>query len=183
MIGSGRKGESSMTYAGNRRIIDADSHLIELDDFLDAVASPSERELIPRMDAQTELPVVPEALARGRELFARRQNEPELMARFEASLLDTRKSGWNRLGAFDPQERSHCLGLFGFEMQLVLPTFSFHQVAHCTDPSVLNTSSKSCRYLSPSPLSEIDSNVDPISDCPNIQSYISVVSYTLPQMP
>ena len=59
------------------------------------------------------------------------------MAKFEASLLDTRKSGWSRIGAFDPQERSHCLELFGFQMQLVLGTFSYHQVAHCRDPEVL----------------------------------------------
>ena len=30
----------------------------------------------------------------------------------------------NRLGAFDPAERSHALDLFGFKIQLVLPTFS-----------------------------------------------------------
>jgi predicted TIM-barrel fold metal-dependent hydrolase len=126
-----------MTYAGPRRIIDADSHVIELDDFLDAVADPKDRALIPPMDAQSELPVLHAALARGRELFDKRQRDPEVMARFEASLLDARKSGWNRLGAFDPKERSHCLDLFGFEMQLVLPTFSFHQVGHCTDPAVL----------------------------------------------
>ena len=131
-----------MTYAGSRRIIDADSHVIELDDFLESVAEPSERELIPRMDAQTELPVVVEGLARGRELFARRQGDPELMARFEASLLDASRSGWNRLGAFDPEERSHCLDLFGFEMQLVLPTFSFHQIGHSTDPAVLGAGAR-----------------------------------------
>ena len=131
-----------MTYAGSRRIIDADSHLIELDDFLDRSADPSERELIPRMDAQTELPVVLEGLERGRELFARRQREPELMARFEASLLDARKSGWTRLGAFDPKERSHTLDLFGYEMQLVLPTFSFHQIAHVDDPAVLTAGAR-----------------------------------------
>jgi predicted TIM-barrel fold metal-dependent hydrolase len=52
-------------------------------------------------------------------------------------LLDNRKSGWNRLGAFDAQERSHTLDLFGFSMQWVLPTFSFHQIAHVDDPVVL----------------------------------------------
>ena len=37
------------------------------------------------------------------------------MAKFEASLLDARKSGWSRIGAFDPGERSHCLDLLGFQ--------------------------------------------------------------------
>jgi predicted TIM-barrel fold metal-dependent hydrolase len=131
-----------MSYAGERRIIDADSHLIELDDFLTNVADPAERALLPRMDAQSELPVSAKALERARELLSRRQREPELMARFEASLLDVTKSGWSRLGAFDPKERSHTLDLFGFEMQLVLPTFSFHQIGHCTDPSVLSAGAR-----------------------------------------
>jgi predicted TIM-barrel fold metal-dependent hydrolase len=131
-----------MTYAGPRKIIDADSHVIELDDFLSRFADPADRDLIPAMDAQDELRVVPEALARGRELFERRQSDPEMMAKFEASLLDARKSGWNRIGAFDPQERSRCLDLFGFEMQLVLPTFSFHQIAHQDDPRVLEAGAR-----------------------------------------
>lgn len=126
-----------MTYAGPRTIIDADSHVIELDDFLYAVAEPDERALIPSMDAQTELPVNAEGLARGRELFAKRQGDPAVMAKFEEKLLDNSKSGWNRIGAFDPDERSHCLDLLGFRLQLVLPTFAFHQVAHTEDHAVL----------------------------------------------
>ena len=84
-----------MSYAGHRRIIDADSHLIELDDFLEGFADSADRKLLPRMDAQQELPVVPKAIARGRELLARRQADPDTMAKFEASLLDTTKSGWS----------------------------------------------------------------------------------------
>ena len=126
-----------MTYAEHRRIIDVDSHLIELDDFLDAATRPEHQGKIPPMNAQTELPVVQAALDRGRELHARRQKEPETMAKFEAALMDNTKSGWNRLGAFDPAERSHTLDLLGFEMQWVLPTFAFHQVAHVDDDDVL----------------------------------------------
>lgn len=126
-----------MTYAGPRRIIDVDSHVIELDDFLFNAAQPDERALLPAMTEQTELPVVEAGLERGRELFAKRKGDPEVMAKFEASLLDARKSGWNRLGAFDPQERSHTLDLFGFRQQWVLPTFAFHQIAHVMDPQVL----------------------------------------------
>jgi len=44
----------TISYAKQRRIIDADSHLIELDDFLD--------------------------LASGREPFAKRKSNPEFMA-------------------------------------------------------------------------------------------------------
>ena len=94
-----------MSYAGARKIIDADSHVIELDDFLDLAANEDDRSLIPAMSAQSELPVAQAGLDRGRELFEKRQNDPATMAKFEASLLDNRKSGWNRLGAFDAGER------------------------------------------------------------------------------
>ena len=59
--------------------------------------------------------VVEEGLVRAKELFAKRQHDPETMAKFEAGLTDARKNGWSRLGAFDPAERSHALDLFGFE--------------------------------------------------------------------
>ncbi len=126
-----------MTYAGDRKVIDADSHLIELDDFLHSFADPKDRDLIPPMNAQRELPVVQAGLDRGRELFAKRQADPAVMKKFEDGLLDAKKSGWNRLGAFDPAERSHAMNLFGFDLQLVLPTFTYHQVGHAKDPEVL----------------------------------------------
>lgn len=130
------------TYAGHRRIIDADSHVIELDDFLTNVVSDADASLIRPMSEQQELPVVQAGLDRGRELFARRQSDPEAMAKFEAGLMDNTKSGWNRLGAFDARERSHALDLFGFEMQWVLPTFAFHQVAHVGDDELLEAGAR-----------------------------------------
>jgi uncharacterized protein len=126
-----------MTYAQHRRIIDADSHLIELDDFLSNAATSEHIDKIQPMSAQTELPTSQAGLDRGRELFEKRQASPETMAKFEAALLDNRKSGWNRIGAFDPQERTRALDLFGFEIQWVLPTFAFHQVAHVGQPDLL----------------------------------------------
>lgn len=131
-----------MSYAGHRRIIDADSHVIELDDFLLNHAEPSERDLIPSMLDQKELKVDPEGLARGRELFAKRQGNPEMMAKFDAAIMDNKKSGWNRLGAFDPAERSHAMDIFGFEMQLVLPTFTYHQIGHQKDPIILKAGTR-----------------------------------------
>lgn len=131
-----------MSYAGTRKIIDVDSHVIELDDFLANAATDADKPLLPSMSAQSELPVMQEGLDRGRELFAKRQNDPEVMAKFEASLFDARKSGWSRLGAFDPDERSHTLNIFGYEMQWILPTFSFHQIAHVTEPDVLEVGAR-----------------------------------------
>lgn len=130
-----------MTYAAHRRIIDVDSHLIELDDFLHNAARPEHAALVPSMHDQKGLPVVQAGLDRGRELFTRRQQDPATMAKFEASLMDNSKSGWNRLGAFDPKERSHTLDLLGFEMQWVLPTFSFHQTVHAASDEALAATS------------------------------------------
>ena len=126
-----------MTYAGNRRIIDVDSHLFELDDFLRAAATEEEVAFIRPMEAQAELPVSLEAINRGREHFVRRNADPEVMAKFEASMFDISRSPWSRLGAFDPAERSHALDVLGFERQIVLGTFSFHQIAHEEDEEAL----------------------------------------------
>ena len=130
-----------MTYAAHRRIIDVDSHLIELDDFLHTAASPEHLDLVPSMLEQKGLPVVKAGLDRGRELFEKRQNDPSSMAKFEASLMDNTKNGWSRLGAFDPKERSHTLDLLGFEMQWVLPTFSFHQTLAAAKGKALEATS------------------------------------------
>jgi hypothetical protein len=132
-----------MTYAGTRRIIDVDSHVIELEDFLANAADAKDRALLPGMADQRELPVAAAGLERGKELFAKRQSDPEVMAKFEQSLMYARGNGWSRLGAFDPKERSHALDLMGFERQLVLPTFSFHQIAHVEDPAVLAAGARS----------------------------------------
>ena len=126
-----------MSYAEHRIIIDVDSHVIELDDFLHKAALEADLPLIPLMDSQKELPVVQAGIERGKELFEKRQNDRAAMQKFESSLMDNTKSGWNRLGAFDPAERSHALDLFGFKIQWVLPTFAFHQIAHVNEPKIL----------------------------------------------
>ena len=131
-----------MSYAENRKIIDADSHVIELDDFLHLAASEADKSLIPSMDSQDQLPVVQAGLDRGKELFKKRQSDPEVLSKFDDLILDNSKSGWNRVGAFDPKERSHALDVFGYAMQWILPTFSFHQVAHTSDMKVLEVGAK-----------------------------------------
>ena len=131
-----------MSYAEHRIIIDVDSHVIELDDFLHKAALEADLPLIPSMDSQRELPVVQAGIERGKELFNKRQNDPTAMQKFESSLMDNTKSGWNRLGAFDPEERSHTLDLFGFKIQWVLPTFAFHQIAHVNEPKILEAGAR-----------------------------------------
>ena len=81
-----------MSYAQHRKIIDADSHVIELDDFLDRAATPEDKKLLPKMSDQKELPVTQAGLDRGRELLVKRKEDPETMAKYEAALLDNTKS-------------------------------------------------------------------------------------------
>ena len=125
-----------MTYAGQRRIIDVDSHLIELEDFLYQTATDAEKAAIPSMLDQKPVMQKRERLEMGREQHAARQADPALAARFEAQVLDNTQVGWGRLGAFDPAERSRALDLFGYEIQLILPTFTFHQFYNDPDPAV-----------------------------------------------
>ena len=115
-----------MTYAENRRIIDVDSHLFELDDFLHSVATEEEMAFIKPMNSQNELPVSLEAIERGREHLDRRNADPELMSKFESGMFDISRSPWSRLGAFDPSERSHTLDVLGFEKQIVLGLSLIH---------------------------------------------------------
>ena len=131
-----------MSYAQHRKIIDADSHVIELDDFLSSAATEEDKVFIPEMSSQKELPVVQAGLDRGRELLKKRQEDPSVMKKFEEYILDNTKSGWNRIGAFDSKERSRALDIFGYSMQLVLSTFSFHQIAHSNDSEVLEKGSR-----------------------------------------
>lgn len=131
-----------MTYASNRRIIDVDSHLFELDDFLHSVATPEEAKYLNPMTEQTELPVSLEAIERGRQYLDRRNADPEVMAEFETSMFDIGRNPWSRLGAFDPADRSHALDVLGFERQVVLGTFSFHQIAHAEDKKSLEVGAR-----------------------------------------
>ncbi|MFT5048041.1 MAG: hypothetical protein ACI8UP_005042, partial [Porticoccaceae bacterium] len=95
-----------MSYAEHRRIIDTDSHLMELDTFLLDATREEHKGKVPTIFDQKDLPVTQEMFDHARALFEKRQNNPDTMAKFEASLLDNRKFGLTRLGAFDQQERS-----------------------------------------------------------------------------
>jgi len=107
-----------MTYAGDRTILDADSHVLELADFLDDFVDASERDLLRRERLQGFAPIFDDAIARAEA----RRTTPDALARAEARLLDDK--GWFALGAFDPEERSRALDLLGFDAQLVFATFA-----------------------------------------------------------
>jgi uncharacterized protein len=107
-----------MTYAAHRTILDADSHVMELGDFLDDFIDPDQRDRLKRAGMEALEPVFERALARA----GARRSEPAEATRAEERLL--RDKGWDAMGAFDPEERSRALDLLGFRSQLVFATFA-----------------------------------------------------------
>lgn len=107
-----------MTYAGTREILDADSHLMELPDFLDAHLEPALEGRLRALDVEALRPVLETARRRAEE----RHRDAVVAAGAEERLFHDK--GWLALGAFDPGERSRVLDLLGFERQLVFATFA-----------------------------------------------------------
>ena len=109
------------TYAGEQRICDADSHIMELSGWLAEYADPGIRDRIRPLYLGGAGKLAEDAVQRAE---ARRGDEAAAVA-LEEELLT--KKGWHALGAFDPAERSRALDLLGFESQLVFATFAATQ--------------------------------------------------------
>jgi uncharacterized protein len=107
-----------MTYAGPLSILDADSHVMELSDFLDDHIDPDQRDRLRRRAMEGFAPLLDRALTGA----AARRSDPAVAGRAEERLLEDK--GWLALGAFEPDERSRALDLLGFEGQLVFATFA-----------------------------------------------------------
>jgi predicted TIM-barrel fold metal-dependent hydrolase len=111
-----------MTYAEDRLVYDADSHVMELPGWLEQFA-----------DSDTLEQLRPLALggagrlaeAAVREASERRDAGTATLDDDPLTLL--RSKGWSAVGAFDPLERSHVLDRLGFAAQLVFPTFAATQ--------------------------------------------------------
>ena len=111
-----------MTYATGRTYFDADSHIMELPDFLIAHADPHMRERMPKIP-------VPRigTIANLLDDAAERRGHSEATVAELVGLGDRLISGpkgYQALGAFHPGERSTALDMLGFEQQLVFATFS-----------------------------------------------------------
>jgi predicted TIM-barrel fold metal-dependent hydrolase len=107
-----------MTYANGRSILDADSHVMELGDFLDDFIDAEHRDRLRRKGMVALQPVLDKAVA----CRERRRSDPTVAATADERLLEDK--GWLAVGAFDATERRHALDLFGFEGQLVFATFA-----------------------------------------------------------
>ena len=111
------------TYAGERRLLDADSHIMELPDFLTRFADPAMRGRLPKISYSRSSVDEDEAWALARAGGHERAYSAELAALDGAGLVAGPKEE-KALGAFDPADRRRALDLFGFERQLVFSTLS-----------------------------------------------------------
>ena len=112
------QGSHRMTYAGNRTILDADSHVMELADFLDDFIDPAYADRLRRRGMEALRPVLDAAVDRAQARAA----DPGKATEAEERLLQDK--GWQAMGAFDAVERSRVLDLLGFDAQLVFATFA-----------------------------------------------------------
>jgi uncharacterized protein len=110
-----------MPYAEGRVYYDADSHFMELSDWLVQYADPGVRDRLRPLQLGGAGALADEAV---RAAEARRGNAAAT-AELEGDVM--RPKGWNALGAFDREERSRALDLLGFDRQLVFTTFAATQ--------------------------------------------------------
>ncbi|HUC37332.1 MAG TPA: amidohydrolase family protein [Acidimicrobiales bacterium] len=107
-----------MTYVGQREVLDADSHVMELGDFLDEFIDPDFKDRLRRRTLDAFAPVFESAIAKVGE----RRSRDEERALAEERLLEDK--GWHAMGAFDATERSRVIDLLGVQGQLVFATFA-----------------------------------------------------------
>jgi predicted TIM-barrel fold metal-dependent hydrolase len=121
-----------MSYAGDRIIYDADSHLMELPDYLTGNADAAIRDRIPEIGASTTSVFDPGAFA------GQNSHTPETVEKLVA-LGDnlTRGPKWHdALGAFNGSERVTALDMLGFKRQVIFSTFCARLIFDAADNEV-----------------------------------------------
>jgi predicted TIM-barrel fold metal-dependent hydrolase len=121
-----------MPYAKGRTFHDADSHVMELPEWLSSYAEPKYRDRIPSFSLLStgSRSRVEQMMARGKD----RAGAPAERSGHEAELM-TRKS-WDAYGAFHADDRRRALDLLGFRSQLVFTTFGPSQSEEAQDVDV-----------------------------------------------
>src|SRR5882724_8392905 len=113
-----------MAYAPNdRAIYDADSHIMELPDFLKRYADPQFRDAMPLVSYAASLVTDDEVdviMARGGHHSD--EHVAELIALGDRLIEKPKEI--QALGAFDGRERSRAMDLLGFRKQLIFSTHS-----------------------------------------------------------
>jgi predicted TIM-barrel fold metal-dependent hydrolase len=103
-------------------MLDADSHVMELPDFLAAHADPGMRELIPPVSFDSG-----GKLGRRLATYGEQRRHTAEVVEEQVALGDrllTGAKGYEAIGAFDTAERTTALDLLGFEQQFVFASFS-----------------------------------------------------------
>jgi len=113
-----------MTYAGDRIIFDADSHLMELPDFLSAHASADIRDSLPNLNESLIGQFNPDTHV------GEMGHSPENVKRLLALGNNlTKGPKWHdALGAFNGKERGQALDLLGFQKQVIFSSFCAQQM-------------------------------------------------------
>ena len=121
-----------MTYApADRRIFDADSHIMELPDFLKKYADPALRDLMPEVSYSASL-VTDEEVAVIMNQGGRHSDEHVAEMRAMGDQLISKVKEIQALGAFDGRQRSEAMDMLGFDSQLVFATHSVNLPFHAS---------------------------------------------------
>ena len=114
-----------MTYAGDRILYDADTHIMELPDFLKKFADPEIRDELPLVDYGRSL-VTDEEVAIIVDNGSQHSDEHKesLIALGDRMITEVKEI--QALGAFDKHDRVIANDMLGFKKQLVFPTHSLH---------------------------------------------------------
>ena len=112
-----------MTYAGNLELYDADSHIMELPDFLANYLDSGLRERLGNMSLENMPPIresIDDIIARGHRHSS--EHVAELLELGEGILRGPRN--YDALGAFNPEERRQANDILGFKKQLLFGSLS-----------------------------------------------------------
>jgi uncharacterized protein len=119
-----------MPYLEGRTFYDADSHLMELNGWLQKYADSNVREKLRPVYLGGAGAMAEQSIKDAQT----RRTDPQAARSLEANLMNAK--GWSALGAFDPSERIRALDLLGVSKQLVFSTFAPTQFAS-DDPELL----------------------------------------------
>lgn len=127
-----------MGHADNRTYLDADSHIMELPDFLTSNAPQSQLALVPRVPVEGGARSA-DGFELAMEVRAQPADKVEEMIALGDQLISGPK-GYFAPGAFNNTERTQALDQLGFHRQLVFSTFAA--------PMCFNADSIQARYAS-----------------------------------
>ena len=114
------------TYAGNRRIVDIDAHILEPKGWLRSYAPASVKDQIPELGEGD--PDFDRLLDDSYRDYSQRINDENLQNEIARDFMTIPRKGWMSLGGWDVNERRQALDQLGFECQLIFPTGSFDQI-------------------------------------------------------